>query len=83
MQQKLSIESKLLCPLLCFKVILAVSFGELVLGAGLLGHLEEEQEGQFGYILVIGDAVIPEDVAEVPQSLNNIPRIGHGKPFRQ
>ena len=40
---------------------------ELVLRAGLLRHLEEEQVGQLGDVLVVGDAVVPEDVAEVPE----------------
>ena len=50
-----------------FQIIPAVAFRELVLGAGLLGHLEEQQVGQLGDVLVVGDAVVLEDVAEVPE----------------
>ena len=50
-----------------FQVIPAVPGGELVFGAGLLGHLEEQQVGQLGDVLVIGDSVILQDVAEVPE----------------
>ena len=50
-----------------FQVVPAVAGRELVLGAGLLRHLEEQQVGQLGDVLVVGDAVVLEDVAEVPE----------------
>ena len=45
----------------------AVAGGDLVLGAGLRGHLEEQQVGQLGDVLVVGDPVVLEDVTEVPE----------------
>ena len=45
----------------------AVVRRELVLGARLLGHLEEQQVGQLGDVLVVGDPVIFQDVTEVPE----------------
>ena len=50
-----------------FQIGPAIACRELIFGAGFLGHLEEEQIGQLGDVLVIGDAVILEDVAEVPE----------------
>jgi hypothetical protein len=44
----------------------------LVFGAGFLGHLEEQQVGQFGDVLVIGDAVVFEEVAEVPEFADDV-----------
>ena len=48
---------------------------DLVLGAGLLGHLEEEDVGEFGDVLVVGHAVVLEDVAEVPELGDDV--VGH------
>jgi hypothetical protein len=50
-----------------FEVIPVVSLRNLVFGPGFLGHLEEQQIGQLGDVLVIGDPVVLEDVAEVPE----------------
>ena len=50
-----------------FQIVPAVAGGELVFGAGLLGHLEKEQISQLGDVLVIGDSVVLQDVAEVPE----------------
>jgi hypothetical protein len=44
----------------------AVALGKLVFAAGLLGHLEKEQIGQLGDVLMVGDPVVLEVVAEVP-----------------
>ncbi len=57
-------------PIRCgpdFQIGPAMVCRELIFGAGFLGHLEEEQIGQFGDVLMISDAVILEDVAEVPE----------------
>src|SRR5262249_29812352 len=35
-------------------------------------HLEEEQERQLSYILIVRDAVVPQDVAEGPEVGKNI-----------
>jgi len=37
----------------------------------LVGHLEEEQVGELFHVIAIGDAVVPEDVAVVPQALDD------------
>ena len=37
----------------------------------LVGHLEEEQVGELLDIVAIGDAVVPQDVAVVPQALDD------------
>ncbi len=58
-----------------FEVSPAVAFGDLVLGAGFLCHLEEQDVGELGDVLVIGDAVVLEDVAEVPEFLDDV--VGH------
>ena len=50
-----------------FKIVPAMASGNLLLGAGLLGHFEEQQIGQLGNVLVVGDSVILEDVTEVPE----------------
>ena len=55
-----------------FQVVPAVFFGELIFGAGFLGHLEEQQIGQLGDVLVIGDAVVLEDVAQVPEFADDV-----------
>ena len=39
--------------------------------AGFLSHLEEKQVCQFGDVLMVGDAIIPEDIAEVPEPGND------------
>lgn len=49
-----------------FQIAPALAIGQLILDAGFLGHFEEQEIGQFGHVLVIGDAVILEDVAQVP-----------------
>ena len=50
-----------------FEGVPAVGGGDGVLGVGFLRHLEEEDVGELGDVLVVGDAVVPEDVAEVPE----------------
>jgi hypothetical protein len=44
----------------------AVALGKAIVAAGLLGHLEKEQIGQLGDVLMVSDPVVFEDVAEVP-----------------
>jgi hypothetical protein len=50
----------------------------LVLGARLLGHLEEQQVGQLGDVLVVSDPIVLEDVAEVPKLGDDV--VGNGGP---
>jgi len=59
-----------------FEVGPAVALRDLVLGAGFLGHLEEEDVGELGDVVVVGHAVVFEDVAEVPEFLDDV--VGHG-----
>jgi len=61
---------------LALDVVPSVAPGDLVLGACLLRHFEEEQVGQFGDVLVVGDPVVFEDVAEVPKLLDDV--VGDG-----
>jgi len=37
----------------------------------ILGHLEEEQEGELLDVVVVGEAVIPEDGAVFPELLDD------------
>ena len=53
----------------------AVAFGDLLLRAGLLRHLQEEEVGELGDALVVGHAVVLEDVAEVPELGDDV--VGH------
>lgn len=45
----------------------AVVGRQLVFFFGLLGHFEEEQVGELGDVFVVGDAVVAQDVTEVPE----------------
>jgi len=38
----------------------------------LMGHLEKEQEGQLLHVVAVGEPVIAEDVAVVPEFLDNL-----------
>lgn len=49
----------------------AAGFGNGRFRAGFLGHFQEQNIGQFRHILMIGDAVIPQDIAEVPEFGDN------------
>ena len=49
----------------------AVGFRYLTLCARLLRHLQKQDIGQLRHILMIGDAVVTENVAEVPEFGNN------------
>ena len=42
------------------------------LGLVLVRHLEEQQEHQLGDVLAVGDAVVAQDVAEVPEFLDDV-----------
>jgi len=53
----------------------AVASGDLGFGVGLLRHLEEEQVGELGDVLMVGHAVVLEDVAEVPEFADDV--VGH------
>ena len=55
----------------------AIPSRDLLLGAGLLRHLQEEEVGEFGDVLVIGHAVVLEDVAEVPELGDDV--VGHAE----
>ena len=47
---------------------------------GLLGHLQEQQVGQFRDVLVERDAVVTQVVAEVPEFLDDVDSSGHEYP---
>ena len=49
------------------ELVPAVGGGNLTFRAGLLCHLQKQNVSKLGYILVIGDAVIPQNIAEVPE----------------
>src|SRR5690606_23340820 len=46
--------------------------GQDVLAPGLRQHLEEQQVGELGNIVLVGDAVVAQDVAQVPQTLDDV-----------
>ena len=54
-----------------------MTFGDLLLRARLFGHLEEQEIGQLGDVLVVGDSVVLEHVAEVPELGDDIVGDGH------
>jgi FtsH-binding integral membrane protein len=53
------------------QIVPAIACRYLFLGPGLLGHFEKEDIGQLGNILMIGNAVVPQDITETPKFLNN------------
>ena len=55
----------------------SASLQALVFHLRLLRHLEKQQVSQFSDVLQVGDAVIPQDVAQVPEFLDNISRCVH------
>ena len=55
----------------------AVAGGNLVLRTSLLGHLQEQRIGQLGHVLVVGDAIVLEDVAQVLELGDDVGG-GHG-----
>ena len=50
----------------------AVVCGKLIFCAGFGGHLEEEQVGEFGNVLVEGDAVVLENVTKIPEFADDV-----------
>ncbi len=69
------VELKAVRCALGFQISPAIASGDLLLSAGLLRHLQEEEVGEFGDVLVIGHAVVLEDVAEVPELGDDV--VGH------
>jgi hypothetical protein len=43
-------------------------------------HLDEQQQHQLGDVIAVIDAVVAQDVAQVPQFLNDVVA-GHGLPL--
>ena len=72
MEQRGPVEVELLYPLSRGDVVPPEALGELPLGLRLLRHLEEEEIRQLGDVLVVGDAIVPEDMTQVPQLLNDL-----------
>ena len=54
------------------EIIPAEPFGQLVLGPGLLCHLEKEEVSQLGDVLVVRHPVVAQVIAEVPEFCTNI-----------
>ena len=42
----------------------AIRFRDVLIGAGLIRHLQKQNIGQLRHILVVGDAVVPQYIAE-------------------
>ncbi|MNR48114.1 hypothetical protein D3C85_1673080 [compost metagenome] len=42
------------------------------------GHLDEQQQHQFGDVVAVVGAVVTEDVAKVPELLGDV-AVGHGE----
>ena len=62
-----AVEGQLLGAVSSLQVGPAPALGDRCLGVRLLGHLQEQQVGQFRDVLVVRDAVVAEDVAQVPE----------------
>src|SRR5438874_10414623 len=77
MHQQRAIEGELVNALLTLQIVPAIADRELPLGSRFFGHLEEQQKCQLSYVLVIGDAVIAQDMAEVPKPGNDVLGGGH------
>jgi hypothetical protein len=77
--QHFAVELELLNPLAALQVRPAVPLRELLFPIRLLRHLEEEQVGQLGNVLVVGDAVGAQDVAEGPELLYDVAGVGHAR----
>ena len=71
LQQKFAVKLVLFDPVFCRQVIPPVALGDFAFRPGFLGHLQEEDVGQLRDVLVIGDAVVPQDVTEIPEFLND------------
>ena len=67
MGQQLFIELLQLNAAFCGELVPAVGGRNLAFRAGFLCHLQKQNVSKFGDILVIGDAVIPQHIAEVPE----------------
>lgn len=50
-----------------FQVGLAMVCRELIFAVGFPGHHEKQKIGQLGDVLVVSDAIILEDVAQIPE----------------
>jgi hypothetical protein len=60
-----------------FKIAPAVTLGNLALLVGFLRHFQKEQESQFGDVFVVVDAVVLEDVADIPEFLDDVLGMRH------
>lgn len=76
-----AVECQLFYPLFRRQICPAHPLGQLVFHPRLLRHLEKQQVSQFGDVLQVSDAIIPQDVAQVPEFLDNISRCGHKTRF--
>src|SRR5262245_31385554 len=56
----------------------SVSFWQSIFALGLLHHFQKQQERQLGYVILIGDAVIAQNVTEAPELLDDVLRRGAG-----
>ena len=77
MHQQGAIEGELVNALLTLQIVPAIASRELLLGPRFLGHLEEQQKRQLGDVLVIRDAIVAQDMAEVPKPGNDVLSGGH------
>ena len=61
-----AVELELLHPGAPLQVVLAEALGDLLLALCLPAHLQEQQVGELGDVLAVGDAVVAQDMAEPP-----------------
>ncbi len=54
-----------------------VALGDLLLGPRLFRHLEKEEVRELGDVLQIRDPVVPQDVAQIPELLDDVLRAWH------
>ena len=62
------------CPRASRELLPAIAFGQPLLMAGLGQHLQKQQERQLGDVIRVGDPVVTQDVAEVPELRDDLAR---------
>src|SRR5262245_62274353 len=77
MHQQGTIESELVNTLLTLQIVPAIASGELLLSPCFFGHLEEQQKRQLSDVLVIRNAIVAQDMAEIPKPGNDVLGGGH------
>jgi len=67
MDEQHSIEIQLFDAVFGFQIGPAIAFRQVAFLIGFFHHLQKQQEAEFVDIFLLGDAVVSQDVAEVPE----------------